>query len=218
MTVYSEAVRPMAPLIEARHALSLDEVIIAQNQMIVIGQVLGAIGVTGLETVSSAAGAGNVGASTIGSASSTSSAVNGVYQIVLLQTSLTAEFEVIRPDGTIDGLGKVGTAYAGSINFTITAGGTPTIGDTFSVTVIRPLGEGGEQFEAWSPTAADGSQTAVAVALYPCVTGTGQTAKITVARRDCTLRASDLTWASGATAAQIANATLQLAAKSIVLR
>ena len=41
VTAFTEAVHPMAPLIEAVHNLSIDEVIIAQSQTIVVGQVLG---------------------------------------------------------------------------------------------------------------------------------------------------------------------------------
>jgi len=217
-TVFTEAVHPMAPLIASFHDLSLDEVIIAQSQTIVVGQVLGAIGVVANETVSSAAGSGNVGTSTIGSVTASTTAMDGTYNIVMLQTSQTGEFEVQRPDGTVDGTGKVGTAYTGQVNFTITAGGTVTIGDTFTVTVVRPTNEGGEQLKAWDPAATDGSAVPVAVAMYPVTTGSGQTARITAVRRDCTVRSADLTWKSGATAAQIADGTVQLAKKNIILR
>jgi hypothetical protein len=217
-TVFTEAVHPMAPLIEAVHNLSIDEVVIAASQTIVVGQVLGSTGLTSTETISGAAAAGNVGTTTIGSLSTSASAVNGVYNVVQLTAGATGEFEVGRPDGTIDGVGKIGTAYAGSINFTLTTGGSPAVGDSFSITVTRPFDEAGEQFEAWNPANTDGSQSAIAIAMYPATTGAGQTARIAAVRRDATVRASDLTWNGSATAAQIAYATQQLAAKNIILR
>ena len=217
-TVFTEAVHPMAPLIEAVHNLSIDEVVIAASQTIVVGQVLGSAGLTAAETIAAVAAAGNVGTETIGSLSTGAAAQNGVYNVVLLTAGATGEFEVGRPDGTIDGVGKIGTAYTGQINFTITTGGSPAVGDGFAITVTRPFGEAGEQFEAWNPAATDGSQNAVAIALYPAVTGAGVTARIAALRRDGTARASDLTWNGSASAAQIAYATQQLAAKNIVLR
>jgi hypothetical protein len=207
-TIFTEAVHPMAPLIEAVHNLSIDEVVIAQSQTIVVGQVLGSIGVV----------ADYTGTQTMGSLSVSTTAINGIYNVVQLTAGATGEFEVQRPDGTVDGVGKIGTAYTGQINFTITTGGSPAVGDTFNVTVTRPFNEAGEQFEAWNPAATDGSQNAAAIALYPAVTGAGATARIAALRRDGTARASDLTWNGSATTAQIAFATQQLAAKNIVLR
>lgn len=217
-TIFTEAVHPMAPLIEAIHNLSIDEVVIAASQTIVVGQVLGSTGLTSAETISASALTGT-GTQTIGSLSTNDTAINGAYSVEQISGGATGEFEVRRPDGSLDGTGKIGTAYAGSINFTITTGGTPAVGDYFTVTVTRPFDEGGEQFEAWSPSATDGSQNASAIALYPVTTGAGVTARIAALRRDGTARSSDLTWASGATTAQIAYATQQLASsKNIILR
>jgi hypothetical protein len=206
--VFTEARHPFDGLIEAVHHLSIDEVIVAQNQTIQVGTVLGSIGVTGNETLVGAVGAGNIGTCTIGSITATPSAINGVYNITLLQTSSTAEFEVGRPDGTIDGMGKIGTAYSGSIGFTITNGGTATIGDSFTVTVTRPFNEAGEQFEAWAPGAADGSQAAVSIALFPAVTSAGQTQKIAALRREGAFRASAVNFAVASFTGSISATTL----------
>jgi hypothetical protein len=222
-TVFTEAMHPMAPLLEAHHNLSIDEVIIAASQTIVVGQVLGAIGVAADETLTVAAAAGNVGDGTVtpdATAPVRSDAKDGAYSVVFLTTGATAEFEVTDPDGQVVGTGAVGTGFAGPIKFSIADDSSHhyTVGDRLTMTVLRPFNEAGEQFEAWSPTATDGSQTAVAVAMYPVTTGAGQTAKIAAVRRDAAVRASDLTWASGATTAQIQEGQNQLAKKSIVLR
>src|SRR5579862_6658605 len=127
-TVFTEAVHPMAPLLEAVHQLSIDEVIIAQSQTIVVGQVLGAIGVAADETATATAAAGNTGNGTItmdGSAPVRSDAIDGTYNIVFLTGgSATAEFEVTDPNGQVVGTGKVGTTFSGPIKFLIADGGT----------------------------------------------------------------------------------------------
>jgi hypothetical protein len=222
-TVFAEAVHPMAPMIHMHHNESIDEVIIAASQTIVVGQALGAIGVAADETLTVAAASGNVGDGTVtpdATAPIHSDALDGAYTAVFLTTGATAEFELVDPNGQVVGTGAVGTGFAGPIKFAIADDSSHhyTVGDRIVFTVLRPFDEAGEQFEAWSPSATDGSQVAVAVAMYPVVTGAGQTAKIAAARRDCALRAADLTWASGATAAQIAEATQSLARHGIILR
>jgi len=188
--IFAEDQHPFDGLLSELHQLSVDEVIIAQNQNINVGQVLGAIGVTANMTVSAAvAGANNVGTSTFGTITPSTVAQNGVYQVTVLTTLATSAFTVTRPDGTIDGTGKIGSAYTGQISFTLTAGGTPTDGDTYAITVTRPFDEAGEQYEAWGPGATDGSQVAVAIALQPVTTGAGMTQKIAALRRDGAYRA-----------------------------
>jgi hypothetical protein len=222
MPIYTDALRPMACLIDSYSALSIESVTIAQNQDIVVGQVLGSIGLVGAESASAVASPGNIGNGSISAVTTTPAATNGRYTILMLSTGTVpapAEFDVQRPDGGLDGSGQVGTPYAGQIGFTITAGSTNfALGDSFAVTVTRPPGPAGEQFEAWNPTAADGSQNAAAIALYPASTANGQTASIAALKRNGAVRASDLTWNASATSVQIAYARQQLAAKSIVLR
>jgi hypothetical protein len=213
----------MAPLLEAIHNLSVDEVVIAASQTIVVGQVLGAVGVAADETLTVTAKAGNVGDGAVtpdATAPVRSDAIDGQYQIEFLSTGATAAFNVLDPTGVLVGEGAVGAGFAGPIKFAIADDSSHhyTLGDVLYMQVARPFGEAAEQFEAWSPTATNGSQTAVAVAMYPATTGAGQTAKIAAVRRDAVVRASDLTWNSSATANQIAEATNQLARAKIILR
>lgn len=218
-TVFTEALHPMEPIVAFEKGVSIDEVIVAASQTIVVGQVLGAVGVPANETATVAYGAGNTGNFTLGAVTIGSNALDGVYNGVMLTAGATAAFELQAPDGTVVGTGKIGTAFSGPISFTITAGGAAAVvGDTFNVTVLRPFNEAGEQFKAWNPAATDGSQVAVAVALYPAVTASGQTAKIAAMRRQGAVRGADLTWNGSATNNQIAEGVNQLARKNIVLR
>ena len=219
-TVFTEAVHPLAPLIQAVHDLSVDEVIIAASQTIVVGQVLGAVGTVASETATPVNRGSNTGNGVCTVASIGTGAVNGLYTIEFETAGAGATFELIDPNGAIVGKGVAGTAFtSAALNFTVSNGGTAwAIGDLVDITVTRAFGETGEQYEAWNPAATDGSQIAVAIALYPVTTGAGVTARIAALRRDGVARASDLTWNGSATATQIAFATQQLAAKNIVLR
>lgn len=212
VTAFVEAQHPMDGLLSTQHQTSVDEVIIAASQTVLVGAILGPLGIVADMTLVGAVGAGNVGTSTIGSITGSTQSQNGVYNIVLLATSATGAFEVGKPDGTIDGVGKIGTAYTGGVNFTITNGGTATIGDTFSVTVTRPFDEAGEQFKVWAPGATDGSQVPSGIALYPAVTGAGQTAKISVLRRDGAFRQSAVNFAGASFFGTISTTTLTVTA------
>lgn len=209
---FTEAQHPMDGVISYDVRVSFDEVIIAQNQTILVGQILGPLGIVADMTLVGAVGAANVGTATIGTITGSTQSQNGIYNIVLLATSATGAFEVGRPDGTIDGIGKIGTAYTGGVNFTITTGGTPTLGDTFTVTVTRPFDESGEQFEAWAPGATDGSQSANCIALYPAQTGPSQTKKITAFRRVGEYRLSAANFASSSFTATQSTTTLNVTA------
>ena len=122
------------------------------------------------------------------------------------------------PNGVIVGTGKIGTAFSsGPVSFTITAGGTAAaVGDLATIAVERPVGN--DQYEAWSPSATDGSQIACAVAGYPVTTGSGVTAKIAAVTRQAQVRTTDLTFASGATQTQINEAMVALNKQGIVAR
>ncbi|MBZ5761579.1 hypothetical protein LAV84_18305 [Rhizobium sp. VS19-DR104.2] len=88
-------------------------------------------------TGTASAAAGNTGTSTVSAPVITAGAKSGRYQAVLQATSATAQFQVFDPEGLMIGVGKVGTAFsAGGVAFTITAGGTPTVGDTYYIDVV----------------------------------------------------------------------------------
>lgn len=79
----------------------------------------------------------NTGNGVFGTATADAGADLGDYDIVFIEpASGLGTFLVYKPDGTIDGDGVVGTAYNGSINFTIADGATDFIaGDAFTVSV-----------------------------------------------------------------------------------
>jgi hypothetical protein len=86
-------------------------------------------------------------------------ALSGVYNVIIIEPAANAgTFQVIRPDGKLDGLGVVGAAYNGSINFTLADGATDwAAGDRIPITVAYPVGS--EKLVRWDPTATNGAQT-----------------------------------------------------------
>ncbi|MGX1323256.1 hypothetical protein AB7M17_006709 [Bradyrhizobium sp. USDA 377] len=74
------------------------------------------------------------------------------------------------------------------------------------------------QYVMHDPAAADGSQTAAAVALYGAVTGAGVTAAISAIVREAEVNGKTLTYKSGLTTPQIAQIAVDLAAIQILVR
>lgn len=97
------------------------------------------VGATFAATGTGSAAAGNVGTSTItASPAATAGAKAGRYSIIQLATSATGALAVYDPDGVLVAHGVVGTAITtvpGITTFTVTSGGTATIGDTFYIDV-----------------------------------------------------------------------------------
>lgn len=100
------------------------------------GLVQGGIEAAGAATVTSPAivgtGTGTI-AATVGDATQI---VEGTYLLTVLTTSNTSAVSVVDPNGKRLADGKIGTAYSDEgLNFTITAAGTMTAGDTYSPVV-----------------------------------------------------------------------------------
>ncbi len=204
-------------LSEGAGSISRENVVVGASQTIAPGMVLARKAVVADVVATPAAVAGNTGNATIAMHATpvTSAVKDGVYRGVCL-TATTVRWE--DPAGNEIGTSTHGTLFAkGGIRVTVTAGGTPNVaGDAFTVTVAADAGD----FEhvAHDPAATDGSEVAVAVALYGATTGAGETAPLAVVARFAEVNGKCLTWKSGATAAQIANGTQDLAARGIIVR
>lgn len=222
-TVFTEAMHPCAPIVsEAPGFESRDNITIAQNQTLVVGQVLGKTAVVAGVTSSVAADAGNSGNGVFtidGTTPVAAGAKDGIYRVInALVAANSGEFEVFDPDGINIGRVAVGATFNNQIKFVIADGSNDfAIGDAFSVTVGIEL-DGDEQYAVLNPTGTDGTQRACAVLLYPVTTGSGVTQKVAAITRNAEMRAADLTWPGGITAAQQAEATDQLRRVGIILR
>lgn len=81
-------------------------------------------------------GTGN-GVLTLADPASAQDVKAGAYKVVFTEPATDlGRFQVFDPDGNLDGTGIVGTAYTGSVKFTIADGSTDfVVGDTFTLTV-----------------------------------------------------------------------------------
>jgi hypothetical protein len=195
--------------------LSRDQVTIGAGQDLQPGQVLG-LKVATTVTAAAVANSGNTGNGTLTLATpAVASAVKGGNYKVIFDAATA--FTVEGPEGKIVGKGAVGTAFAKEVLFTIAAGGAAFVaGDGFTINVDETINS--EIYVAWDPAATDGSQVAKAILAYPVQTAAGVTAQATVINGHAVVRLADLTFKSGATAAQIDQARRELAAHLIKFR
>lgn len=147
-------------------------------------------------------------------------AIAGSYKVIFTEARTNSgEFEVFRPDGTLDGRGVVGTPYTGQVKFTIADGATDFIaGDNFTL----PVTVTGVSYKFWplNLAAADGSQNALAVSLSKrtALNGGADQTILALRRGPAVVDSRFLIWPDGATADQIAYATEQLMANGILPR
>jgi hypothetical protein len=92
----------------------------------------------------------------------------GTYKVRLVEAGANSgQFEVVRPDGTVDGFATVGSAYDGQVKFTIADGETDFSAAaqfTLAVSIADPTGAG--KYRSADPTNTDGSGVAKAITLY----------------------------------------------------
>jgi hypothetical protein len=215
MTTLTQSARPGEYLMDDQdHNFTHDQITVALNQTLGVGQVIGKIAV-GAATGVSAAVAGNTGNGTNALAGTVylAGCQAGVYSAIFVAAT---RFEVFDPKGALVGVGTTGVAFATQIAFTITAGATPfAVGDGFTITITAGAPAG--QVGAYDPAATDGRQFPAGVMFSP-VTTTAATKQGVITVRSRRVNGKRLVWPAGFTAPQIATATAQLAAIGIIVR
>ena len=187
---------------EAPGRQSRDRFVVALNQSLAAGQVVGKTAVTGLVTSSAAADGSNTGNGVItmdATAPVAAGAKNGVYRAVneLVATN-SGEFVVYDPDGIEIGRVAVAATFSNQIKFVIADGATDfAIGDAFSITV--GIEETDYQIVAYNPA------------------GTNLGAGVVITRA-AEVRGVDLVWPATITAIQKADALRQLEKFGIIAR
>jgi len=216
---------------EARHAgefiitegdghFSRDSVLIGVSQTILPGTVLGAAPIVAGETSSVIVGTntGN-GVLTLANPATSQAAVDGDYLLTCTAAAANAgTFSVQTPDGREIGPMTVGVAFNKEIKFTLADGATDfVVGDSFKIRVgVEAPGD--FTFVALNPAAVDGSQNAAGIAIYGVTNDGSTTTKIAAITRHAEVIGAALTWPAGITAAQQAEATLQLRKAGILIR
>jgi hypothetical protein len=107
---------------------------------LIAGTLLGAVLAASAATVTVgtpvAAAGGTIGNGAISAFTSDDGAQEGVWNLICTATGATGKFKVVRPDGTVDGVLTIGTAYNGGINGTVSDGSNDwLVGDIIPITV-----------------------------------------------------------------------------------
>jgi Bacteriophage lambda head decoration protein D len=127
----------------------------------IAGSVMGKVP-TAAQTVTAGAvvsgSGGTPGNGTVSALSADTGALAGVYQVRILNPATNAgSFEVIRPDGSVDGNGAVGVAYNGTINFTLGDGSVDFVEDDRIPITVSYANDNGK-YRLSTAAAVDGSQ------------------------------------------------------------
>lgn len=137
-------------------------IIMAGEGVRVLGSVLGKVP-TAAQTVAASAvvsgSGGTPGNGTVTALTADTGAPAGVYQVRILNPATNAgSFEVIRPDGVVDGNGTVGVAYNGIVNFTLNDGSVDFVEDDRIAITVSYADDSGK-YRLSAAAAVDGSQT-----------------------------------------------------------
>lgn len=197
---------------------SREQVTVAQNETLVMGEVVGKVTKSTPTTGTKADGAtggGNCTAVTAGAKALVGTYTLECTAVADASAGTGAIFQVKNPEGVILPPAEADVAYTNDqLNFTInTAGAAYIVGDIFTVAVAAGSG----QIKAIAFDAVDGTQDAYGISIdaYGNTTGTEQGVLIV---RDAQIVADYLTWPDGATSGEKAAALAQLYAKGIVTR
>jgi len=178
-----------------------EPVTLIAGQNLVRGAVLGKISSAGTSVGTvTFVGTGN-GTGTKASPAYGDGAQNGSYKAICVGVGADAgTFEVLRPDGTVDGVATVGVAYDGQVKFTIADGSTDfAAGDTFTIPVTVAAGSGKYTLSATAAT--DGSQTPAGILVDDTDASAGDKPVLIYTRGDFV--ASGLTLGTGHTTATV---------------
>lgn len=216
MSLVSEGKYALEFLIsEAAGNRSRDVVTIGASQTLHAGDILGHK-TKGAATVTPTAAAGNTGNGAIGTWTSDAGAPAGDYKLLCIEpASNLGKFAVYKPDGTLDGVATVGTAYNGTINGTIADGATDFVsGDYFTINVAYAAVD---QYFLIDPEGTDGTEVAVAILAAPITTAVSETPEVLVIARDAEVTQSLLGF-SDADTTEKAAIVAQMAAVGIICR
>lgn len=125
----------------------------------VLGPVLAAAAATVTPGTPVSGSGGTVGNGARGTWTSDAGAMAGIWNLeITAAASNSGTYKVVRPDGTVDGIGTVAVAYNGQINGTLADGANDwVVGDVIPITVSYDMSAVGYKKSASAAT--DGSQT-----------------------------------------------------------
>ena len=198
---------------EANGGRSRESLVIAPSQTIEANSIVCRQAAPDKITAAGSVGADNAGDATIALADPAVSeeAKAGRYKGIA-KDATHVDWE--DPDGQQVGTSVHGEAFDGPVKFTITAGETDTaVKDEFSIDVTAT--SGGFQHVAYDP---DSDAPIAGVAIYPAITGAGETKKIAAFCRKSTINGRTIAWPEDITLNQKTMAVAALRDLGIVVR
>lgn len=166
----------------------------------VIGKVLAAASATVTPGTPVSGSGGTVGNGAVGTWTSDAGAQAGTWYLrITAENANLGNYVVERPDGTIDGVGTVGTAYNGQINGTLADGANDWKEDDYIPIVVSYAS--GLSYKKSLAAATDGSQEPDLVLAQDCDASGGATEA--VAYETATVVSTALTLGTGHTVASI---------------
>ena len=207
---------------EAENSRSREVITIGRSQTLVAGQVVALIPAdTNAVTVGVPAftGTGN-GTCTLGDPAYGAGVQEGTYIVRLLEgVAAGGNFQVIRPDGTIDGIAVVGTAYEGQVVFTLADGSTDfSAAAQFTIAVAIANATNSGKYVAFNHDGTEGSQIPGGILWDAVTTGASADGSAVAIVRDAEVNGGDLVWPADIEAGEITTATTHLAALGIIVR
>lgn len=187
---------------------------------LVAGAVLGAVE-TGTPTATAgtavSGSGGTVGNGAVGTWTADAGAMAGTWKILITAESANlGNFSVFKPDGTLDGVGTVGTAYNGGINGTLADGSNDWKEDDYIPVVVSYGGdETVAKFVEHNPAATTGAENVAGILMKATDASSGDVVTTALRRGPAIVNKNDITWKSGTTAAQKAKGIAQLLALGI---
>lgn len=205
---------------EGPHTFSRDNVVILAGSGAVRALLAGmVIGKRTTGTAAATADAGNVGNGVMGAITVSGSAKRGRYRLVIVEPAANAgAFLVFDPDGQLVGNGNVAAAFSkGGLAFTLADGATDfASGDAFTIDVQVSA----EKWAQLDVAATTGEQRAAGIlrADITAPDGADISGGVAFVRGPVEVNATELVWPAGISAANKANALLELARLGIVAR
>lgn len=204
---------------EGHHTFSRENVVIAAGSGAVRALLAGmVIGKRNTATASATADAGNTGTGAMGAITVTGSAKRGRYRLVVIEPASNAGvFSLFDPDGLLVGTGNVGAAFSkGGLAFTLADATDFIAGDAFTIDV-QVSAEKWVQLDV-AATTGEARAAGILRADITAPDGTDAAGGVAFARGPLEVNAAELVWPAGISAANKANALLELSRLGIIAR
>lgn len=137
------------------------KIIVTSGQNLIAGSVIGAILLAAAATVTPgtpiSGSGGTVGNGAVGTWTVDAGAMPGTWHLEITVAGASGKYKVVRPDGTIDGVGTVAVAYNGQLNGTLADGASDwAVGDLIPITVSYDSAD--LEYKLSAAASTDGSQ------------------------------------------------------------